>query len=125
MTAALNTPFAMHGARDAIVSGLAHLDEQLRGIAKTGGLIGIGLWESATCGKDIASTVRAIRYTANLVGFDHVALGSDWDGSVAVPVDASRAVQLTQALVESGLTEDQVTRVMGGNVVRLLSQLLP
>lgn len=100
-------------------------DDQLRGIAKTGGLIGIGLWESATCGKDIASTVRAIRYTANLVGFDHVALGSDWDGSVAVPVDASRAVQLTQALVESGLTEDQVTRVMGGNVVRLLSQLLP
>ncbi|HTT38969.1 MAG TPA: membrane dipeptidase [Burkholderiales bacterium] len=100
-------------------------DNQVRAVARKGGLIGIGLWEAATCGRDVASSVRAIRYTANLVGFDHVALGSDWDGSVAAPIDAGQTVQLTQALLESGLTPDQVAMVMGGNVVRLLSQLLP
>jgi membrane dipeptidase len=100
-------------------------DEQVQRIAAAGGLIGIGFWEMATCGQDVASIVRAIRYTANLVGFDHVALGSDWDGYVASPIDSSQTAQLTQALLESGLIEDQVAKVMGGNVIRLLSQLLP
>jgi membrane dipeptidase len=100
-------------------------DDQLQHIAAAGGLIGIGFWETATCGQDVASIVRAIRHTANLVGFDHVALGSDWDGYVATPIDSSQTAELTDALFQSGLTEDQVAKVMGGNVIRLLSQLLP
>jgi len=100
-------------------------DQQIQRIAQSGGLIGIGFWETATCGQDIASIVRAVRYAANLVGFDHVALGSDWDGYVATPIDASDTARLTDALLQSGLTEDQVTKVIGRNAIQLLSRLLP
>lgn len=100
-------------------------DSQIEHIARQGGLIGIGFWKMATCGEDIASIVRAVRYTANLAGFDRVALGSDWDGYIPSPIDASQIGQLTDALLQSGLTEEEVAKVMGGNVVRLLSQLLP
>jgi microsomal dipeptidase-like Zn-dependent dipeptidase len=69
--------------------------------------------------------VRAVLYTANLVGAEHVALGSDWDGYVAAPIDAGHSARLAQALLQTGLTEEQVAKIMGGNVVRLLSELLP
>ena len=59
-------------------------DDQLRRIAKTGGVLGIGFWDTATCGEDAKSIAKAIRYTANLIGVDHVGLGSDFDGSVKV-----------------------------------------
>jgi microsomal dipeptidase-like Zn-dependent dipeptidase len=69
--------------------------------------------------------VRAIRYTVDLAGIDAVGLGSDWDGYVAAPIDASQIEQLSQALLLSGLPEDQVAKIMGGNVIRMLSKLLP
>jgi microsomal dipeptidase-like Zn-dependent dipeptidase len=100
-------------------------DDHVRRIAKTGGVIGVGFWEAATCGRDIASVVRAIRYTVDLAGIDAVGLGSDWDGYVAAPIDASEIEQLSQALLLSGLPEDQVAKIMGGNVIRMLSELLP
>ena len=54
-----------------------------------------------------------------------MALGSDFDGAVPVPFDASAMVQLTDALLAEGLDEVAVRRVMGGNVLRLLEQTLP
>ncbi|MEO0488222.1 MAG: membrane dipeptidase, partial [Cyanobacteria bacterium J06659_2] len=55
-------------------------DRQLQQIAQTGGVIGIGFWQTAVCGEDVSAIVRAIRYVADLVGVEHVALGSDFDG---------------------------------------------
>lgn len=100
-------------------------DEHLRRIAAGGGLIGIGFWPTATCGDDAASIARAIRYTADLVGVDHVCLGSDYDGATVAPFDASGMEQLTQALIDAGFADDEIARIMGGNVIRLWSQLLP
>jgi microsomal dipeptidase-like Zn-dependent dipeptidase len=100
-------------------------DGQLRGIAATGGVVGIGFWETATGGRDARSIARAIRYTVDLIGSAHVALGSDWDGAVSVPFDASGLVLLTEALLAEGLGEDVIRDVMGGNVVRLLGTALP
>ena len=100
-------------------------DEQLKGIAKTGGLIGIGFWQTATCGKDAAAAVRAIKYTADLVGIDHVALGSDFDGAVPEPFDASGLVKITEALIAAGFSRDDIGKVMGGNEIRFLLENLP
>jgi membrane dipeptidase len=100
-------------------------DEQLKGIAKTGGLIGIGFWQTATCGKDAAAIARAIKYTADLVGIDHVALGSDFDGAVPEPFDASGLVKITEALIASGFSRDDIGKVMGGNEIRFLLENLP
>ena len=100
-------------------------DEQLRKIAAKGGVIGIGYWDAATCGGDARAVARAIRHAANVIGVEHVALGSDFDGAVTEPFDTTGVVLITDALLEEGFTEEEVGRVMGGNVFRLLAETLP
>jgi microsomal dipeptidase-like Zn-dependent dipeptidase len=100
-------------------------DAHLRAIAEGGGLIGIGFWSTACGGDDAAAIARSIRYAIDFAGVEHVALGSDFDGGVTVPFDASGMAQLTDALLEAGLSEAAIGAVMGGNAMRLLSETLP
>jgi len=100
-------------------------DEQLRRIAAGGGLIGIGFWDTATCGNDTTSIARAIKHTVQTVGAEHTALGSDFDGATTTPFDAADLALLTDALVREGLTDDEIALVMGENVRRLLLAQLP
>ena len=100
-------------------------DELAKAAAAKGGVIGIGFFEVAICGKDLKAVVRSIRYTVNLVGVEHVALGSDFDGLVKTAVDASGMAAITDALLTDGFSETEVAAIMGGNVQRLLSQSLP
>ncbi len=100
-------------------------DAQVRGIAATGGLVGIGFWPTATGGTDPASIVRTVRAAVELVGVGHVALGSDFDGAVPIPFDATGIVQLTDGLLAEGFDEAEVGAIMGGNAVRLLTAALP
>ncbi len=100
-------------------------DKQLKEIAATGGVIGIGYWKTATCGGDAQAIARAVRYTANVVGVEHVALGSDFDGAVTIPFDTTGVPLVTEALMKEGFTGDQIRLIMGGNAIRVLRQVLP
>jgi microsomal dipeptidase-like Zn-dependent dipeptidase len=100
-------------------------DAQIQGIARTGGVIGIGYWETAVCGTDAQAVARAIRYVADLAGVAHVGLGSDFDGAIAAPFDTTGLVQVTDALLAEGFSESEVRMIMGENVLRILEQLLP
>lgn len=100
-------------------------DDQLHALAENGALIGIGFWDTAVCGTDAAAIARAIRHAANIAGVEHVALGSDFDGAVAVPFDVSGMVQLTDALLTEGFSDREIAAVMGGNVMRFLLSNLP
>src|SRR5262245_12568165 len=100
-------------------------DDQLKGIARTGGLVGIGYWDTAVCGRDAAAIAKAIRYTVDLIGIDHVALGSDFDGAVDGPFDTTGIVQITDALLQNKFSEAEIRKIMGENVVRLLQSNLP
>jgi microsomal dipeptidase-like Zn-dependent dipeptidase len=100
-------------------------DEELRAVARTGGLVGIGYWETAVCGRDASAIARAIQYTAAVVGVEHVALGSDFDGATAMPFDVTGVPLITENLRKAGLSDHDVRLIMGENVVRLLSQSLP
>jgi microsomal dipeptidase-like Zn-dependent dipeptidase len=100
-------------------------DDQMRRIADKGGIIGIGFWDVATCGNNVESIARAIRHAVQVMGPDHVALGSDFDGSVTVPIDASRYAELTAALLDAGIDQTTIGKVMGDNVVRFLQRALP
>lgn len=100
-------------------------DEQLIGIARTGGVIGIGYWETAVCGTDAKAIARAIRYAVNVAGVEHVGLGSDFDGSIAAPFDTTGLVQITDALIAEGFTDDEIKLIMGGNAIRVLLANLP
>ena len=100
-------------------------DDQLRAIAKTGGLIGIGFWDTAVCGEDARSIAKAIRYAASVIGSGHVALGSDFDGSVKVPFDTSGEALITEALIDEGFSDEEIGQIMGGNILSLLLRNLP
>ena len=100
-------------------------DDQLRAVAATGGVIGVGFWEVATCGTDAAAIARSIRYTVGVVGAEHVALGSDFDGAVTEPFDSSGLALITEALLQQGVSEHDIRLIMGENVARVLSQVLP
>jgi len=90
-----------------------------------GRIIGIGYWDAAVCDPSPAGIARTIKYVVDLVGADHVALGSDFDGATTTQFDTSELARITAALLSAGLTPEQVRQVMGGNAVRLLLQGLP
>lgn len=100
-------------------------DEQVRAIAAAGGVIGIGYWSWAVCGTEPRHISAAIRHVIELVGDDHVALGSDFDGGVTTGFDARGHVYVTQQLLSDGVPPDSVRKVLGGNALRLLREVLP
>lgn len=95
-------------------------DEEIRGVARTGGVIGIGYWDAAVCGTSPRDAARAMKHVRDLVGIEHVALGSDYDGATTVRFDTSQLVQVTQALLDEGFTPDEIRAAMGGNALRVL-----
>jgi membrane dipeptidase len=100
-------------------------DDRLAAVAATGGVVGVGLWDTAVCGTTPADWARAVRHAVEIAGVEHVGLGSDWDGAVATMIDASQTIHLTQALVDEGFADGDIRLVMGGNVLRVFSLTLP
>jgi microsomal dipeptidase-like Zn-dependent dipeptidase len=100
-------------------------DEEARGIARTGGIVGIGFWPTAVCGSDAKAIAKAIRYAIGVVGAEHVALGSDFDGAVHTPFDASQLPVLTDALLKEGLRQEEIRAIMGENALRFFRENLP
>lgn len=115
-----------HTGLASFCPGPRNLDDDLaREIAAAGGLIGIGFWPGAVCGESVADIVAAIRHAVGVVGVNHVALGSDFDGSVTTPIDAAGLGRVTEGLLASGFSRDEISRIMGGNVIRFLRFALP
>ena len=97
-------------------------DDEIRGVAATGGIIGVGYWEGAVCDTSPRAAARAMKHIRDLVGIEHVALGSDYDGAVTVRFDTSELTQVTQALMDEGFTEDEIRAAMGGNALRVIGE---
>lgn len=126
LSVAVRPVVASHTGVRAAVPGVRNLpDDQVRGIAATGGLVGIGFWPVACGGDDAAAIARSVVSAIELAGVDHVGLGSDFDGAVPTPFDASGMPLLTEALLAEGLSDTDIAAVMGGNAVRILAATLP
>jgi membrane dipeptidase len=95
-------------------------DDEVRGVAKTGGVVGIGYWEGAICSTDPRAAAKAMKHVRDLVGIQYVALGSDYDGATTVRFDTSQLAQVTQALMDEGFTPDEIRAVMGENALRVI-----
>src|SRR5690606_31495815 len=91
-------------------------DEQLVALAENGGVIGIVFYPHFI--KDdsqayIEDVVDHIDYAVNLVGIDHVGIGSDFDGA-SMPEDlknSSELYKLTEELVERGYSKDDIEKI--------------
>ena len=96
-------------------------DDLMRAIAAGGGVIGMGYWGEVACDKiDPDGIAAMIKAGIAAVGENHVSLGSDFDGSVATAFDTSELPALTDALLRAGVSEAQIEKVMGGNMLRVL-----
>lgn len=110
-----------HGGVQAVCGVNRNLtDAEIRGVAATGGVIGLGYWDGAMCDTDPATVARAVKHVRDLVGIEHVALGSDFDGAVTTRFDTSGVVQITQALMDAGFAEAEIRAVMGLNALRVI-----
>ena len=100
-------------------------DSLMQKIAESGGLIGVGFWDGAICDNTPKSVAEAIVYGIQLVGSDHVSLGSDFDGTITPGFDTSELVAITHELLEMNTSDSDIRKVMGGNMLRFLQQNLP
>ena len=74
----------------------------------------------------VARIVDHIDHIVRLVGDDHVGLGSDFDGIQAVPADLSSVADfpnLTEELLRRGYTDDDVLKILGGNILRVMEEV--
>jgi membrane dipeptidase len=100
-------------------------DKHLIEIGKRNGLIGIGMWVTAVCGRDATATAKSIRYVADKIGVDKVALGSDWDGAFEMHFDVTGLPRIVDALQQEGFTRSEIELIMGGNVRDFFLRSLP
>jgi membrane dipeptidase len=106
-------------------------DEQLKAVADTGGVVGV-IFHSAYLGDPYLGWGRVDRIAEHLehvvrvVGAQHAALGSDWEGAIITPRDMPTCLELprlVQALLDRGLPPDAILQIMGGSFLRALRML--
>lgn len=117
---------ASHGGVQATCDVNRNLtDDEIRGIAQTRGVVGVGYWDAAVCELTPEAVVDAIDHVVKVGGIETAALGSDYDGSTEVAWDTSELAIITQELLNRGHSEDDIRAIMGGNTLRVLAETLP
>jgi membrane dipeptidase len=74
----------------------------------------------------VGRVVDHIDHIVRLVGVDHVGVGSDFDGIQATPAGLSSVAELpnlTAELLRRGYTEEDVTKILGGNILRVMEEV--
>jgi microsomal dipeptidase-like Zn-dependent dipeptidase len=94
-------------------------------IGRRQGLVGTVLATQLLGGDDLADAVATIGRTIEAAGADNVAIGSDMDGALRTVIDVAGLPALTDALLESGMSQAVVEGVIGGNAARWLARALP
>ncbi len=131
LTITTNPILATHSGVRAIRNHYRNLyDDQIAAIALSGGVIGIVFYPpflSNSSTVNIAKVVDHIDYIVNLVGIDHVAVGSDFDGigtnTVIGLEDISKYPNLTMELLNRGYTQNEIEKILGGNFMRVFEQV--
>jgi microsomal dipeptidase-like Zn-dependent dipeptidase len=122
-----------HGAAFALCPHVrCSTDDQLYAIAGTGGLIGIVAYSAFLVPRPAQATIDTmvdhIAYVADLVGIEHVAIGTDLgalygpgDTVIRTPADF---LKLTARLLKRGFTVSDVKKVWGQNYLRVLRETI-
>jgi membrane dipeptidase len=107
-------------------------DEQMKCVAKTGGVIGVifepNFLGKGKAGESLTAILDHLEYIQKTVGDDFAALGSDWDGMIVPPKELRSADQLpalVTLMIKRGWTEDQIKKVLGLNFLRAFRLLRP
>lgn len=113
-------------------------DEQIEALAKNGGVMSLSY-----CGGFIKQGVEFgspeslkkvsiddwldhLDYAVDLIGTNHVGLGSDFDGGCGFPGmdDITKVLNITRGLVSRGYSDEDIEKILGGNVLQLIKEVL-
>jgi len=122
-----------HTGVSAVHESWRNLDDaQIKQVVDTGGVIGVifhGLYLSGRLlGGPLTAVVRHIAHVIEVAGEDAVALGSDWDGFIVPPAGLRSCAHLpwlVQALLDHGIAERSVHKLLGQNFLRSFQLLRP
>jgi len=102
-------------------------DEMIVALAKKGGVVQInfncGFLTTAKPRATLADVVAHIDHVRQIAGIDAIGIGSDFDGVDCTPEgldDVSKFPNLTRALLEKGYTAEDIRKVYGGNLLRVM-----
>ena len=101
-------------------------DEQMRALARSGGVAQVCMYSGFLKKEEDATVIDAVRHIMHMIdvmGVDHVGIGSDFDGGGGIPglEDASWFVSLTGRLMAEGLTDEQLSLLWGRNFLSVWS----
>ena len=99
-------------------------DEQMRALAASGGVAQVCMYSGFLKKEEDATVEDAVRHIMHMIdvmGIDHVGIGSDFDGGGGLPglEDASWFVSLTGRLMAQGLSDHDLSLVWGGNFLNV------
>jgi membrane dipeptidase len=99
-------------------------DAQIKRMAENRGVIGITFVPSFIDPNTptLSRLLEHIDHIVNLVGVDHVGIGSDFDGGGDLLVDATAFPTITEGLLERGYSEEAIRQILGENHLRLLAE---
>lgn len=101
-------------------------DDQMRALAAAGGVCQITLYNGflRTDGNaNITDAIRHLEHAIDIMGIEHVGLGTDFDGDGGIPglADASELVNFTKALLRRRYSESDISLIWGGNWLRVMN----
>jgi membrane dipeptidase len=120
-----------HTGIDAVHHHWRNVDDaQLRAVADTGGVVGV-MYQSSFLGGSVLggraeTIVDHLQHIVDVVGEDHAALGSDWDGAIVTPRDMATCLELPllcELMLRRHWSPERIRKVLGGNVLRALAAL--
>ena len=103
-------------------------DDQMRALAKKGGVCQITVYPGflrTDSQATILDVMDHLDHAINVMGIDHVGLGTDFDGDGGVPglADASELSLFTRQLLQRRYSDDDIQKIWGGNFLRVMKQV--
>ena len=102
-------------------------DDQMRALAAKGGVAQTTIY-NGFLRKDGEATIRDViehlEHAIDVMGIDHVGLGTDFDGDGGVPglANASELINFTRQLLARRYSEEEIQKIWGGNFLRVMAE---
>ncbi|MCI5581221.1 MAG: gamma-glutamyl-gamma-aminobutyrate hydrolase family protein [Phocaeicola plebeius] len=104
-------------------------DDQLRALAQNGGVVQLCLLDAYIhpdrAAASVSDAAEHLDHMIRVAGIDHVGIGSDFDGGGGLTgcYGDNDLINLTVKLLEKGYTEEDLRKVWGGNLMRVMNQV--
>jgi microsomal dipeptidase-like Zn-dependent dipeptidase len=100
----------------------------MKALSQKGGVAQVTMYNGflRTDGKaTIIDAVEHLNHMVNIMGIEHVGIGTDFDGDGGVPgmADASEVINFTRRLLQERYSEEQIRMIWGGNFLRVMEQI--